>query len=206
MRLRHRRFHLFKGLLSAINEKPVKILDVGGTISYWQTMKLADMPEIKLTLLNICEGENQGCNVENCVGDARNLHQFSDKQFDVVFSHSVIEHLGNYHDQCQMAKEILRVGKNYFVQTPNYYFPLEPHFLFPCFQFLPLPIRIMLLRNFNLGWYKKTKDRELARKNIESIRLLTRGELAAMFPNGKIMEEKYFGLTKSLLISNLRLS
>ena len=204
-RLRRRRFHLFKKLLGTISHQPITILDVGGTMSYWQTMPCSDLPEIKLTLLNICECETADCNIATCVGDARNLKQFTDKEFDVVFSHSVIEHVGNYPDQCQMAQEILRVGKNYFIQTPNYYFPLEPHFLFPCFQFLPLATRTMLLRHFNLGWYSKTRDRELARKKAESIRLLTRRELAALFPGGKIMEEKYFGLTKSLLISNLRL-
>lgn len=203
VRLRRRRFHLFRKLLSTIKEKPIKILDVGGTVSYWETMGLAALPDIRLTLINICPDCIKEGEVTTFVGDARDLGQFSDKEFDVVFSHSVIEHVGSFRDQWKMAGEIQRVGKNYFIQTPNYYFPLEPHFHFPCFQFLPISIRTALLCNFNLGWYKKTNDRQGARRQVESIRLLTRRELAELFPGGKIMEERFFGITKSLVISNL---
>ncbi|MEM2045934.1 MAG: class I SAM-dependent methyltransferase, partial [Candidatus Bathyarchaeia archaeon] len=60
--------------------------------------------------------------VEWIIGDARCM-PFKDKSFDVVFSNSVIEHVGNYDDQKMCAEEIRRVGKCYFVQTPNFYFP-----------------------------------------------------------------------------------
>lgn len=57
------------------------------------------------------------------------MKQFQDNEFDAVFSNSVIEHVGDYEAQRQMANEIMRVGKRYFVQTPNFYFPIEPHIL-----------------------------------------------------------------------------
>jgi hypothetical protein len=98
-----------------------------------------------------------------------------------------------------MAREVRRVGKRYFVQTPNRYFPLEPHFLFPLFQFLPLKIRTGLLQNFNLGWFAKEPDVQKARKIVESVRLLNKHEFVAMFPDASIYEEKIFGLTKSFV-------
>ena len=123
-----------------------------------------------------------------------------DASFDVVFSNSVIEHVGTYQDQIQMAKEVRRVGKRYFVQTPNKYFPLEPHFLFPLFQFLPINIRVLLLQNFKLGWFSKTPDKVKAREIVESIRLLDKREFISLFPNAELYEEKIFGMTKSFVV------
>ena len=98
-----------------------------------------------------------------------------------------------------MAKEVRRVGKRYFVQTPNKYFPLEPHFLFPLFQFLPINIRVLLLQNFRLGWFSKTPDQAKAREIVESIRLLDKREFISLFPNAELYEEKTFGMTKSFV-------
>jgi hypothetical protein len=61
------------------------------------------------------------------------MPQYRDKEFDIAFSNSVIEHVGNDLRIRQMADEVRRVGRNY-LQTPNYYFPLEPHFFFPFFH------------------------------------------------------------------------
>jgi hypothetical protein len=98
-----------------------------------------------------------------------------------------------------MANEVCRVGKCYFVQTPNKYFPLEPHFLFPFFQFLPIRFRAWLLQNFKLGWFTKTPDALEAREVVESIRLLTKKEFKAFFPNASIYEEKVLWMTKSFI-------
>jgi hypothetical protein len=115
----------------------------------------------------------------------------------VEFSNYVIELVGDYENQRRMANEIRRVGKRYFVQTPNKRFPLEPHFLFPFFQYLPLGTRAWLVNRFDVGWYRKIPDRDRARAEVESIQLLTRKRFAALFPGATIHDEKLFGLTKS---------
>ena len=74
-------------------------------------------------------------------------------EFDIVFSNSVIEHLGDIEGQRRMAKEIRRVGKYYYLQTPNRNFPVEPHFQFPFFQFLPKWLRTAIVRRWSIGWY-----------------------------------------------------
>ena len=117
-------------------ERPVRILDVGGTEGYWKMGKLND-DQVFVTLLNLTQVDVTMPNMTSIAGDARKIQE-SDLSFDIVFSNSVIEHVGTYKDQMQMAKEVHRIGKHYFVQTPNKYFPLEPHFLFPFFQFLPI--------------------------------------------------------------------
>lgn len=97
-----------------------------------------------------------------------------------------------------MAEEVRRVGKNYYVQTPNYYFPIEPHWLFPFFQFFPFSIKVAMTKNFNLGNYPKAPDREMAIKRVNEVKLLTQGEMKDLFPDGQVYQEKFLGLTKSI--------
>ncbi len=197
IQFRRKRFAFFLSLLSRL-ERPVHILDIGGTGAYWKTMGLDANDQVFITLLNLTQDNVTLPYLTSIVGDARHI-QVEDCSFDIVFSNSVIEHVGNYPDQAQMANEVRRVGKNYFVQTPNKYFPLEPHFLFPLFQFLPLMIRVWLLQNFDLGWFTKTSDARKAKEIVESIRLLDKKEFGKLFPDATIYEEKILGMTKSFV-------
>ena len=97
-----------------------------------------------------------------------------------------------------MADEARRVGKCYYIQTPNFYFPIEPHWLFPFFQFLPFNVRVFLTRNLNLGHYKKAVNKEEAVQRINEVKLLTELEMKELFPDGKVYKEILFGLTKSI--------
>lgn len=112
----------------------------------------------------------------------------------------MIEHLGTFDDRLRAVQEIRRVGKRYFIQTSNYYFPIEPHFLFPFFQFLPIKVRIFLLTLFNLGWCKKELHVKDAERVVTSVHLLRKSELVKMFPSAVIYEEKIMGCTKSFII------
>jgi SAM-dependent methyltransferase len=196
-KLRRKRFALFLRLLSSV-DRPVTILDVGGTQNFWEEMGFSEVGDVSVTLLNLSEEATSLPNFTSAAGDAREM-QFGDKSFDIVFSNSVIEHVGSKPDQLRMANEVQRVGKRYFVQTPNKYFPIEPHFVFPFFQFLPLASRVWLLRHFNLGWHKRTPDYASALRLVASVELLSRGVIRAMFPNAAIVEEKFGGFTKSFI-------
>lgn len=196
-RLRQKRFIFFLSLLSNINY-PIKILDVGGVEQFWQVMGYNNMENVEITLLNIDRALVSGANFKSVQGDALDM-KFPDESFDVVFSNSVIEHVGDMENQHQMVKEINRVAKRYFVQTPNKNFFIEPHFLFPFFQFLPIKLRIWLVMNFNLGWFNREVSPVKARELVESITLLTKKEFLALFPESKLYEEKIFGMTKSFI-------
>lgn len=98
-----------------------------------------------------------------------------------------------------MALEIRRVGKRYFVQTPNYYFPVEPHFLVPGFQFLPVDARARMLNSFDLGWTKREPHLARARAVVDSVKLLRRKDVATCFPDAAIYDERYCGLSKSFI-------
>lgn len=176
------------------------ILDVGGSSDFWKD--IITEKKLQITILNLDDNVHENIKVKNItfihkVGDCRKMDFFKDKSFDAVFSNSVIEHVGTFEDQKMMASEVIRVANFYFIQTPNLYFPIEPHFLVPFFQFFPLFLKVLLVKNFTLGWVGKEKNREDALNTIKSIRLLNYKEMNLLFPKSYIFREKFLGLTKS---------
>ncbi len=196
-RFRKRRFRLFESLLEPL-PRPVRILDVGGREDFWRQMGAVGTADLEISLLNLTPDAAPGA-LPTVIGDAREMSRFGDREFDVVFSNSVIEHLGHLADQRRMAAEVRRVGARYFVQTPNRWFPIEPHFFFPGFQFLPLATRIALVRRFALGYHEALPDPADARRAVTEIRLLGAGELRELFPDARIHRERVLGTTKSLI-------
>lgn len=198
-RMRKRRFNFFLSLVDGL-ERPLRILDVGGTQQFWDMMGSERLDGVHVTLLNLQAEKTSTSRFEGVAGDARDLRRYLDSSFDVVFSNSVIEHLGpGFSDQQRMANEVKRVGKRYFVQTPNRYFPLEPHFLVPGFQFFSMELRAWLVSHFNVGWYHRIPDRARARAEVESVSLLSEKDVRRLFPAARIYREKVLGLTKSIV-------
>ncbi len=197
-RMRRARFSLFLSLLATVKGH-VEILDIGGTQAFWTLMTGDDPGDVRVTLLNIDHQPVVSEKFQSAAGDARNMSRFGTKSFDVVFSNSVIEHVGSYADQRRMAHEVMRVGKRYFIQTPNRRFPLEPHFLFPFFQYLPSEVRAQMVHRFDVGWYKRIPDLDAARTEVDSIRLLTKKQFGSLFPGATIYDERVAGLTKSFV-------
>lgn len=197
-KLRKKRFNIF---IDFMNEGPnSKLLDVGGSQKYWDKIGFSQQDKHQITLLNINDtylAKETKSNFINHVGDARDMKEFKDKDFDIVFSNSVIEHVGDFEEQKKMANEVIRVGKRYSIQTPSRYFPIEPHYMFPFFQFLPLTIKLFLHMHFDLGSVKKQPDKQKALKCVKSIRLLSFKDVKTLFPNAKIRKEKILFFTKS---------
>jgi hypothetical protein len=202
-RLRAKRFQKFAELLVGASE-PVRILDVGGTPEFW-IRHVQDLPvRVEVTLLNReFERRPEVAGVSYVQGDARSMDMFGDFEFDMCFSNSVIEHVGEVKDQMRMASEILRVARGYFVQTPNKYFPIEPHFLFVGWQFMPLSTRAWLLQRRGWGWMKREPSAADALTSVASIRLLTVANLRELFPDGSLHREWFGLMVKS--ISTFRL-
>ncbi len=180
----------------------LKILDVGGTEMFWQSVgiKFLRQQQVKITLLNfsIVPLENPDI-FTSCQGDGTKLH-FSDNAFDLCFSNSVIEHVGDFEKMFCFASEMRRVAPNYYCQTPNFWFPIEPHFFFLGFQFLPDPIRALLLTHFKLGTYIKQSDIREAYLRVQSVKLIDFKALTALFGDADtILRERFLFFTKSLI-------
>jgi len=194
VRMRRERFALFAHLMASV-PRPVTILDVGGTERFWELMGWTDHPDVHLHILNLEPPKPRHSSVRTCVGDARAMPQFADGEFDVVFSNSVIEHVGGFDDQRRMANEVMRVGKRYFVQSPNRYFPIEPHFLVPFFQFFPHRLKVATVQH-----WKGVKDRAVAERRASEIQLLSRRQLQDLFPGSHLYVERFAGLAKSFIV------
>jgi hypothetical protein len=189
---RRRRLAFFWDALQ-VNET-TRILDIGGTLDFWRNLAVRG----KITVLNVGPPPNDavpGC--EYVQGDARDLSQYGDGEFDVAFSNSVIEHLDSRRDQDAMAINVRRVCQRYFVQTPNRHFIVEPHFVFPCFQFFPPFVRTMIARYWPYGWYEPGSAQPL--REALSLRLLSCAQIAELFPDAVIIGERFLGLNKSLM-------
>lgn len=208
-RCRKKRFRVFERFFRATllsealsSGKRVKLLDAGGTPGFWKCMDFRYINAVSITTLNIKKYEPATTqhNVRSVVGDATDLREYADGQFDLVFSNSVIEHVGDFEKQREMAREMMRVGKHGYLQTPNKYFILEPHFLIPFFQFFPLRLKAFLIRRFQLGVVRKAKDDKEALEIAASVRLLTRKELSRLFPGVEIRREKIGFITKSFYL------
>ncbi len=194
----------FKFFLEKIEKfkKPVTILDVGGKINFWENRGLTGNPNYIITIVNIEKEKSKYGNIKCKVGDATNLKEFENQSFDIVHSNSVIEHLHNYENQKKMANEVIRIGKKHIIQSPNKYFFIEPHYLFPFFQFLPNSIKYLILTKTKLSRLKKW-EKSFAMQYINEIKLLNLKEMKNLFPKSNIYYEKFLGMNKSFTMYNL---
>ena len=116
----------------------VSIIDIGGTETYWNIVPkdFLEKNKVTITLINLPSNnklEDHGC-FHFTEGDACDLSRFEDKAFDIAHSNSVIEHVGDWRRMFIFALELKRVANKYFVQTPNFWFPVEPHCMTPPFS------------------------------------------------------------------------
>ena len=177
-----------------------RILDVGGWVNYWQYLEpLWRERSIHITMVNLVKAPVPDDRFSSLIGDARNLSELDDSSFDLVHSNSVIEHVGLWQDQCKMAREIRRLGPRYFVQTPNYWFPFEPHLRTPFIHWLPEPWRVALVRNRACGYFPRARSYDEARNILDDARLLDAEAMTTLFPEAVIERERFAGFTKSLI-------
>jgi len=206
---RNRRARLFLDRFrpSATDE----IIDLGGgkggylagILPYRGNVTIADIDPAVLKIAADTYGFNTVCL------DGSATFPIADREYDVVFCSSVIEHITGPREiifdilyskqfavsareaQANFAAEIRRIGKRYFVQTPYKYFPVEPHSFLPFFiVWLPRRWQIKLLAFTGRHWIKQVQA---------DFRLLTIKQMRELFPDAEILLERYCGLVKSIV-------
>ncbi len=201
---RQRRVEMLNTLISQTlaTKELCNIIDVGGTAAFWMTWdELVDWERVSVTCVNINEQQSseQNPRVNVHYGNACDLSDIADLSFDVAFSNSVIEHVGQWADMEAMAKEIRRVASRYLVQTPYYWFPIEPHARTPFLHWLPEPIAYRIVMNFECGFWSKAKTVGDALRTIQSAKLIDWRQMSALFPDAHLKPERFVGLTKSMI-------
>ncbi len=214
-RSRERRAAIFRNLFSL--DQDTKILDLGsetgaaikavleGTPVRPRNVHIAD-----IDAQAVAQGSREFGFTPVVIGEGEAL-PFPDGFFDIVYCSSVIEHVtvpktivwelrssrefraASRKRQKAFADEIKRLGKRYFVQTPNRHFPIESHTWLPFIGWLPRRLLIPTLRLTNLFWVKTANP---------DFHLLDKEEMTRLFEGARILEERAFGLTKSLIAVN----
>ena len=175
-----------------------RLLDVGGSASFWQLAHGRQLPLPQVTILNLHDWTGPLPPRTTWVtGDGTRI-PFSDQSFDFVFCNSVIEHVGPWSSQADLAAEIRRVGKGYFVQTPDKRFPLELHLLTPFVHWLPRRVRARLVPRWTLRyWLARPSAQEIA--DLASIHLLGCRQMRALFPDATLEIERVAGWPKAII-------
>ena len=205
-RMRAKRMAPLLELISRVHSQKgkVNILDVGGQGSYWNAIpsEFLDKHAVKITILNLpCElvGEDSKTFCY-AVGDACDMAQYPDHSFDIVHSNSVIEHVGNWDRIKSFAKEARRLAPNLFVQTPYFWFPIEPHFIKLAHHWLPKPLRASMWLRFKMGQRARAKDIDQAMSKLDDEPyLLDLRMFRFLFPDCRIIRERFLCFTKSMV-------
>jgi hypothetical protein len=132
-------------------------------------------------------------------GDACDLSFAGDGEFDIAFSNSVIEHVGLWRDMQKMANEVRRVGKMYLVQTPYFWFPIEPHARTPFIHWLPDSMKYRIVMWRKCGYWGKQDSVSAAVETVQSAIMLDGRQMKSLFPDAEVRRERFLGLTKSLI-------
>ncbi|ARN82425.1 class I SAM-dependent methyltransferase [Methylocystis bryophila] len=183
------------------------ILDMGGSYKYWDRVgfDFLESANINVTCVNhisseFYESERKTDRIKFVVADARNLDTYKDNAFDFVHSNSVIEHVGRWADMRAFAKEARRLAPSYYIQTPYFWFPIDPHFYrVPFYHWMPESLRLKITRKMKVGWALALPNLDDAMAAVESAVILDATQFRSLFPDAEVSFERFAFLPKSLI-------
>ena len=200
-RARARRWRMFNECFPDLSD--MTVLDLGGTPGGWSNAPVTPKHIVFVNLNRSTLSEDYSC--EHFRDDVTEpTRSFESYGADLVYSNSVIEHLGGHYKASAFASLIDRTCLPYWVQTPYKYFPVEPHWVTPGFQLLPTPVAVQLARRLPYPSSRKAlRDRcqtqDSATEAVLSTRLLNLSELRHYFPKAEILCERFLGIRKSII-------
>jgi len=121
---------------------------------------------------------------------------FANYSFDLVYSNSLIEHLPTRDHQRQFASEVGRVGRYYWVQTPDIGFRVDLHYHLPFFQHIPEKWQPSLADRITRGW-------NISDYRFETVLGLNGDRLLALFEGAALFRQRFLGLSQSIVVARL---
>jgi len=175
-----------------------RIIDLGGTIDFWLEVPVP----LDITVLNLPGSTDPAVppthhTIRFVHGDACAVRGEADRRYDIAFSNSVIEHVGDAAHRAAMAAEVQRLAPAYWVQTPSVWFPVEAHSHMPFWWFYPPALRQFFIARWRIklpAWCEM----------IETTTVLPRAEVERLFPKGEVWTERFLGFAKSYVASGGR--
>lgn len=178
--------------------KDWRVLDLGGTIDSWLKAPVQPRHVTVVNLLNMPEAAGF-TTLRGDACEATKLLQAGGLplEYDMVYSNSLIEHVGGHAQRQKLANEVRGLAPHYWVQTPYRYFPVEPHWLFPGAQFLPVALQAQVLKRWPL--IDNSADIPSAVGRAADIELMSITQMRSYFPEARLLKEHAGGMTKSLI-------
>jgi methyltransferase family protein len=186
-----------------------RICDLGGSRHFWQESKL-NIGAGQITIWNVSASETGAYDIGSEGGGRQAMGEIpvlmydgrtlpcEDKSYDLVICNSVLEHVPPAQRD-NLCREMRRVAQRVYVQTPAYEFPFEPHFVVPFLHWLPRKTGRMVARASPWAILSRPDERTFA-EYFDGTQLLTRKEMASLFPDAQIETERFSGLAKSHLV------
>ncbi len=199
-RSRQVKMDLFQRYLSVQGTE--RVLDIGSQLDPQAEQVLERFPDrSRITATNLVPEHLQAIaaaypGVHAVLSDARCL-PFHDKQFDIVYSNAVIEHVGDLCDQQRMADEVRRVGKRWFLTTPNRWYPFEFHVRMPLISWLPPR---WMHKAARVWGYDHIQRRYKSGNDYSDVQLLTAAQLRRMFPDSLVLKPRVTFWPETLVI------
>lgn len=181
----------------------LRICDLGGSQHFWEKLDIEGISFSNITIYNISSNEAGSCidsskqQIKTVIYDGCKIPA-SDVYFDLLVCNSVLEHVPPDKRQ-SLVKEMMRVAKHLFIQTPAYLFPIEPHFIMPFIHWLPRKIGY-IFAHISLWRILSHPTQKEIDEYWWGTHLLTREELVNLFLQAIIQDEKFIGLTKSYYV------
>ena len=186
--MRRRRIRKMQSIL--VLQPGSRVIDLGGTSSIWAHVELPlDITIVNLPGIAVDEVKVPQHRITFASGDATAL-SYPDSSFDMVFSNSVIEHVGGPEKRRDFAREVRRLAPQYYVQTPSVFFPLEAHTGLPLWWAMPAWMR---------EWFHRRWQKALPAWNemVRGTTFVRKSELRELFPDAEITTERFMGVSKS---------
>jgi hypothetical protein len=193
-RARHRRWAELLRRFPSLLE--MRVLDLGGMPAFW---RVVPQRPASVTTVNLRPSKADELWLDHVVGDACEFRVAGSRRYDLVVSNSVLEHVGGHEQRRRLAEVIHESAPAHWIQTPYRYFPIEPHWLAPGWQFLPPAGRATVLYHWPFCHGGRPRDRASALRIVLSTELVGRAEMRLLFPSSEIWCERVAGLTKSIV-------
>jgi hypothetical protein len=179
----------------------MSVIDLGGRVDTWEQAPVRPKHVHVVNLEPLSADVPAWAEVDYGDACALPLH-VSSRRYDLVFSNSVIEHVGGHERRLRFAESVHKLADAHWVQTPYRFFPIEPHWVAPGMQFLPTSLRTTVAHRWPLS-HTPSEDRASAMQDVLWTELIDKTQMRHYFPQSTIRSERIFGLTKSMIAYKL---